>query len=438
MGGLKHLGLLLAPVVLVAGAVAYVAYRTRRVPTPRSRWQRFHRPSAEPLDAASCEALQGIYAVKEGADFFGKSVVAKWSYTVEKAKTIYHLSFFCEKAGVFIVCEGRRVGADVLLNGYWRKAAGNGTGLVRLWLQNDAIILNQSSNKEGLVLHGLFGNGRKVPRKRFSLRFQQSLPKVRPLDIIAHRGGSRNVDFLPVSENTIEMTKMAARLGANGIEIDVRLTKDGIPVIFHDAFFSIHTVRDKIWGGWLHNYTFKEVRRMKLRKGGRVPTLEEILHTALYETPLEVVWLDIKKECDLEGIRNLQRAYNQKAAEIGRTSCVYIGIPDRYVLNCFLALKDYQHTPSLVELDLKTALSVNADIWAPQYTGGFQSESVARMHAAGKKAYVWSLDSRLMIDLYVHEGAFDGLVTNVGPVATHWLYTHSMEEKETVELASDE
>jgi glycerophosphoryl diester phosphodiesterase len=431
MSRLRQLSILLAPVILVAGAVAYVAYRTRRVPTPRSRWRRFYSPDAKPVHAVWCDALQGLYEVEDGADFFGKTTVLKWSYTVERNTTTYHLSLFCEKAGKYIVCTGKQQGADILLNGYWRKAAANGTGLVRLLLQDGVHVLQSANGKKSFVLHGLYGKYNKTPNKKLSIRFLQDLPAVRPLDIVAHRGGSRNVDFLPVSENTLQMTRMAARLGANGIEIDVRMTKDGVPVIFHDAFFSLHTIRNKVWGGWLHDKTFKEVRRMKLRKGGQVPTLDEILYTALCETPLEVVWLDVKKECDLEAIRNVQQAYNRKAAELGRTFRVYIGIPERKVLNCFRALDDYENTPSLVEMDRKTALSVNADVWAPQYTGGFQSSDVAKVHAAGKKAYVWSLDSRLLIDLYVHEGAFDGLVTNAAPVVVHWLYTHGMEESVT-------
>ena len=125
------------------------------------------------------------------------------------------------------------------------------------------------------------------------------------------------------------------------------------------------------------------------------------------------------------GIRNIQRTFHQKAAAIGRTLHIYIGIPDTYVLSCFQQLSDYEKVPSLTELDCKTALSINAEVWAPQYTNGFQSDDVATVHAAGKKAYVWSLDNKLMIDMYMSEGGFDGLVTNAAPVVVHWLYTEA-------------
>lgn len=424
----RPLQAILIPVVILAGAVAYVAYRTRLVPKPRSRWKRFHHPDAVPLDAVSFHALQGIYTVAEGSDFLGQTAVVKWSYTVEGKGTIYHLSFFCEKNGTYLVCRGKRQGTDILLNGYWRRAAANGTGLVRLEIPDGVTVLLQNSKE--LSIRGLYSDNNNVPVKPFAFRFQQPLPAVAPFDIIAHRGGARNVDFLHISENTVEMTRMAARLGANGIEIDVRMTKDSVPVIFHDSFFSIHTIRHKIYGGLLHDRTLAEIRKLELRKGGRIPTLEEMLHAVLYQTPLEVVWLDIKKECDLEMIRNLQREYHQKAAAIGRTLRIYIGIPDKYLLHCFKQMADYENTPSLTELDWDTALDINAQVWAPQYTGGFQAEDVARVHAAGKKAYVWSLDNKTMIDMYMAEGNFDGLVTNAAPVVAHWLYMQAIKTPE--------
>ena len=51
----------------------------------------------------------------------------------------------------------------------------------------------------------------------------------RPL-IIAHRGASA---FAP--ENTMAAFRLAIEQGAHGIEFDVRLSKDGQPVVIHDA-----------------------------------------------------------------------------------------------------------------------------------------------------------------------------------------------------------
>ncbi|HKY05284.1 MAG TPA: glycerophosphodiester phosphodiesterase family protein, partial [Blastocatellia bacterium] len=47
--------------------------------------------------------------------------------------------------------------------------------------------------------------------------------------VIAHRGGAKEA-----TENTIPAFERAMRLGANGIETDLRLTRDGVVVIKHD------------------------------------------------------------------------------------------------------------------------------------------------------------------------------------------------------------
>jgi glycerophosphoryl diester phosphodiesterase len=429
---LKRLAPILIPVVALAGVIGYVAWRTRRIPTPRRKWKQFDHPEAAPLNASVCNNLQGIYAIREGIDFFGRTAVLKYSYTVEKEERIHHLSLFCEKNGTYMLCEGRQRGNDILVKGHWRKASSNGTGLVWLVIENGMKSLAANNGQAPLRLNGTFGDDSQLPRKPLSLLFQEPLPEVPPFAILGHRGGGRNVDFLSISENTTGMIKLAAQLGANGIEIDVRMTKDNVPVIFHDSFFSIHTVQDVVYGGLLHNHTLAEVKQLELRNEGNIPTLEEILHTVLYQTPLEFVWLDIKKECDLQQVHRLQTDYHQRAASINRKLTIYIGIPDEYILKCFKALEGYRDIPCLTELDYNVVLDINAQVWAPQYTSGFQAEEVKKVQDAGKKAWVWSLDAELMVETYVSEGGFDGLVTNTAPVVAHWLYTkHSKAGRQT-------
>ena len=48
--------------------------------------------------------------------------------------------------------------------------------------------------------------------------------------IVAHRGAS---EFAP--ENTLAAFGEAVRLGADGVEFDVQLSSDGVPVVIHDA-----------------------------------------------------------------------------------------------------------------------------------------------------------------------------------------------------------
>jgi len=358
--------------------------------------------------------------------------VLRWSYTVENNQTLYHLSFFCAKDGSYVICEGRYSGTAILLNGFWRQLSASETGTVQFvieWGNGTTTVLNNV--KQAFIIKGRYGQKEHTPDKPVTFRYQQPIPNKKPLDILAHRGGARNIDFLPTSENSIEMIKTAARLGANGVEIDVRLTKDDVPVIIHDSFLSIHTIKDSLYAGLVSSYTLQELQEKELRKGGHVPTLQETLHTILYSTPLDLVWLDIKKECNLCEIRKLQIEYMQKAKDLGRNLRILIGIPDKAVLQCFQSLEDHKQLPSLTELEPKVAEAINADVWAPQYTGGFQHEEVQRMQAQGRKAFVWSLDSPLLIELYLKEGGFDGVVTNTPPVVFHTYYISNENSKVT-------
>lgn len=426
MAKLKPSQLFVGLALGIVGLISYVAYRTRHLSTPRRRWRRFHRLDAVALPEEICKQLEGVYSIEEGKDFFGSTAVVKYSYTIERRRKWHHLSFFCQKNGTYFVCEGRERHAAILFYGVWRKAAANGAGIVQL-------VMNAAAGSSTLLYHkplhhvvlsGAFGNNNKKPHQPLVLHYRNPLPENRSFEIIGHRGASRNVDFLPVSENSLDMMKQSARLGATGVEIDVRMTKDNIPVIFHDSFLSLHTVKGKIYGGLVHNYTLKELKRLRLRKGGKIPTLEECLRTIVHQTPLQTVWLDVKKECDFRLVVKLQQKYMQQAAAIGRTLAIYIGIPDTYVLKCFTQLENYKDLPSLTELSANLALEINANVWAPQYTSGFQREKVAKIQAAGGKAFVWSLDNELLIDLYITEGGFDGLVTNAPPVVAHWYYVY--------------
>ena len=87
------------------------------------------------------------------------------------------------------------------------------------------------------------------------------------LQILGHRG-------IPVlyKENTILSLIKAIEFGANGVETDVRLTKDGIPVLLHDDNLCNFAGVDVK----LKDITLKELRTFSYQ-GLNVPTLEEFL-----------------------------------------------------------------------------------------------------------------------------------------------------------------
>lgn len=71
----------------------------------------------------------------------------------------------------------------------------------------------------------------KSPPRRYLAGMQQRLPSLLdPPIAFAHRGAKAHAP-----ENTIEAFALALRLGATGLESDVWLTSDGVPVLDHDG-----------------------------------------------------------------------------------------------------------------------------------------------------------------------------------------------------------
>jgi len=93
--------------------------------------------------------------------------------------------------------------------------------------------------------------------------------------IFAHRGAAGTHP-----ENTMVAFREAERVGADGIELDVQLTKDGEIVVIHDETVD----RTTDGSGWVHDMTYRDLRKLNAaaKWGGRyghcpIPHLEEVL-----------------------------------------------------------------------------------------------------------------------------------------------------------------
>ncbi|MGQ9523321.1 MAG: glycerophosphodiester phosphodiesterase [Armatimonadota bacterium] len=134
--------------------------------------------------------------------------------------------------------------------------------------------------------------------------------------IIAHRGYSA-----AAPENTLAALRLAAAVRADLVEVDVRLTKDGVPVLLHDASLDRTTngsgplagvtasaVKQLDAGSWFGSQFAKEP----------VPTLCEALKLAAEDRPL---LLEIK-----------ETEASVPSAEVVRSA----GAVDRVVVQSFL------------------------------------------------------------------------------------------------------
>ncbi|WMJ87071.1 glycerophosphodiester phosphodiesterase [Anaerocolumna sp. MB42-C2] len=104
------------------------------------------------------------------------------------------------------------------------------------------------------------------------------------IKVWAHRGAS---GYAP--ENTLAAFKKAIEMDADGIELDVQMTKDGRLVIIHDE--TVDRVSDG--KGWVKDFTYEELSELNVNKKfpefGKVtiPTLEEV-YSLIKDTGLTV------------------------------------------------------------------------------------------------------------------------------------------------------
>ncbi|MGN0377455.1 MAG: glycerophosphodiester phosphodiesterase family protein [Suilimivivens sp.] len=107
----------------------------------------------------------------------------------------------------------------------------------------------------------------------------------------AHRGLHDNESEAP--ENSLPAFRKAVKAGY-GIELDVQLTKDRVPVVFHD--FTLERACGK--PGKVYDYTYEELQQFSLFKSEeKIPKFEEVLQVIGGRVPLiveiKLEWMDL-------------------------------------------------------------------------------------------------------------------------------------------------
>lgn len=137
---------------------------------------------------------------------------------------------------------------------------------------------------------------------------------------IAHRGYSGKFD-----ENTMIAFRKAIEYGADGIETDVQLSKDGVPVIIHDetldrttnghGFVKDYTLSElkkfrtksvgharELKANIKENYNNEEIKHFEQFNGEEIPTLEELLEL-VSKSELKMLNLELKNSIiEYEGL----------------------------------------------------------------------------------------------------------------------------------------
>ncbi len=226
---------------------------------------------------------------------------------------------------------------------------------------------------------------------------------------IAHRGASA-----VAPENTLASFKQAQELGADGIELDVRLCAGGVPVVIHDPTVN----RTTNGSGRVADMTLAQLKELDAGAwfgptfvGERIPTLSETL---------AAVGADLLVNVELKGEGLVGRRLAQEVVRLVE----YQGLTERVLLSSFspLDLRTVQEAApqiptgllylwgfvpgigELISLKPYTALHPGATL--------LSKDHMDWIRARGYRIHVWTVDEPRNMDRFIWWGV-DAIITNV-------------------------
>ncbi|WP_367320532.1 glycerophosphodiester phosphodiesterase [Streptomyces sp. HUAS ZL42] len=210
---------------------------------------------------------------------------------------------------------------------------------------------------------------------------------------VAHRG-----DPYRVRENTIDSLRSALDLGADAVEIDVRLTRDGVPVLLHDETLKRLWEQDRP----LLSLSEAEVRGLT---DGKVPTLAE----ALAATDGSRVMLDLPGHPDVRAARRVVDVVR----ECGAADRVYYcaGAPAMLAVRAADPAAEIALTWTTLAPPRPALLAAVAPRWL-NYRFPLVDRALAeRVHHDGYLLSVWTPDTRRSMRRLLDLGV-DSITTN--------------------------
>jgi glycerophosphoryl diester phosphodiesterase len=373
-----------------------------------------------PIPEAVAPIMEGIYQVTVGKQRFGETVAVKWRGN--------KLSIFSQSC--YVVLLNGQKDSTILMRGYWRVPTSDGIGQANFSIAKNegARTILKGTPTSSIIIRGSYGEDNSPPKKEIEFHYLRPFSLAvtsKDFLIIAHRAGGRTSDRLPVSENSTEMIGYTEFFGSTGIEIDIRLTKDKVPVLYHDEDINIRLTKKGPLNGPISNFTWGQLSTfVRLIRGEKIPRLEDALDFVVDSTRLEFVWLDMKESTEaLNLVMPIQDRILKKAQQKGRKLNILVGVPTEEVLSGFKTFPNYQTVPSLCELSPETARELQSRAWAPRWTLGTQNELVTSVQGEGRQVFCWTIDTPDYIQQFILDGKFDGLLSNYPSIVAYHHYT---------------
>jgi glycerophosphoryl diester phosphodiesterase len=236
--------------------------------------------------------------------------------------------------------------------------------------------------------------------------------------IHAHRGAS-----VLRPENTLEAFSLAVEQGADCIELDVHLSKDGEIVVAHDARLE----RVSNGTGYINDCTLKELKSLEFGKlSNDDGTRQNSGSVSTYRIPLLAEVFSLIKPANLTvniELKTTERLYPELPEKLIALAGEY-AMGERIIYSSFnhYSLKQIKSIDSCAKIGLLYELGIvdpwvyanylGADAIHPHYfVVAALPETVEHCHERGLLVNVWTVDDPQMVKLMLKYGV-DGIITN--------------------------
>jgi len=211
--------------------------------------------------------------------------------------------------------------------------------------------------------------------------------------------------------------ELALRQRADGIEFDVQLSSDGVPMVIHDA----RLTRSTSGGGWVWEHRASVLRRLdagswfnrrhRLRAreryaGARIPLLTEVLHWVKARQCLAFV--EIKDYRPGVAARVIQEIEHADLWHLMRV--VSFDMPSLQMAREFSEQARLGLDFSGRLLPVRRALALGAEALLPHWAIASRG-LIRRAHRAGLQVIPWTVNYPLHMRRKILDGV-DGLITN--------------------------
>lgn len=226
----------------------------------------------------------------------------------------------------------------------------------------------------------------------------------------AHRGAS---SYAP--ENTLEAFRKAVEMGADGVELDVQLTKDGELVVIHDETVD----RTSDGSGWVKDFTYARISRFNFNRThpegyerAMIPTLEEV-YELLKPTGLTI---NVELKTGVVFYPEIEARVLDLTARMGLEERVWYSSFNHYTVQRIKELNPQAKTGMLycdgiVNPVSYGALVVGADAMHPALYNLQYPNYMEDCKKHGKRVHVWTVNEEQYMRM-VCEMQVDAMITN--------------------------